>query len=165
MLVDFTTLPDNARIWLYQSDQKFIDEQVAQIHRDLSTFLTGWTAHGSTLKAGFEIKYNRFIIIGLDQSQASASGCSIDSQVRFIQSLQEELGVDLLDKMNVTYYQNERIHYKPLLDFKKMAKDGAVGKRTIVFNNLVTTVGEYKTDWEIPAIDSWHARFLSKGKA
>lgn len=164
MLVDFNELPDTSRIWLYQSDQKFSEEQVVKIEKDLQSFLKSWTAHGSTLKAGFQIKYNRFIVIALDQAIGAASGCSIDSQVRFIVSLQEELEIDLLDKMNVTYYQNDRIHYKPLLDFRKMAKDGAVGKNTIVFNNLVTTLGEYKSHWEIPAKDSWHARFLKKGK-
>lgn len=164
MLVDFNTLSDTSRIWLYQSDQPFTEEQVSQIEKDLSTFLTSWTAHGAALNAGFEIKYNRFIVIGLDQAESEASGCSIDSQVRFIIALQENLGVDLLDKMNVTYYQNDRIHYKTLLEFKQMVKDGAVGKNTIVFNNLVATVGEYKTNWEIPAIDSWHSRFLKKGK-
>ena len=164
MLVDFKELPDTARIWLYQSDQKLTEEQVAKVEQDLHTFLTGWTAHGASLQAGFEVKYDRFIVIALDQAEASASGCSIDSQVRFIMALQEELGVDLLDKMNVTYYQNDRIHFKTLLDFRKMAKDGAVSKNTIVFNNLVTTLAEYKTHWEIPASDSWHSRFLKKGK-
>ena len=164
MLVDFNELSDTSRIWLYQSDQQFTEAQEPQLRKDLATFLTSWTAHGATLNAGFEIKYNRFIVIGLDQTEAAASGCSIDSQVRFIIALQEDLGVDLLDKMNVTYYQNDRIHYKTLLEFKKMIKDGAVGKNTIVFNNLVATVGEYKTNWEIPAIDSWHSRFLKKGK-
>lgn len=164
MLVDFNTLSDASRIWLYQSDQKFSEQQLERLRKDLATFLTSWTAHGANLSAGFEIKYDRFIVIGLDQSEAAASGCSIDSQVRFIIALQEELGVDLLDKMNVTYYQNDRIHYKTLLDFKKMIKDGAVGKNTIVFNNLVATIGEYKTNWEIPAKDSWHSRFLKKGK-
>ena len=162
MLVDFNALPDTSRVWIYQSDKAFTEEQATQLDKDLSTFLTSWTAHGASLKAGFEVKYNRFIIIALDQSQASASGCSIDSQVRFIQAMQEELDVDLLDKMNVTYYQNDRIHYKPLMDFKKMAKDGAIGKKTVVFNNLVTNVGEYKNFWEVPAIESWHSRFLRK---
>lgn len=164
MLVDFSSLSDVSRIWLYQSDQKFTEEQVAQLEKDMSTFLTSWTAHGASLKAGFEIKYDRFIVIGLDQSEAEATGCSIDTQVRFIIAQQEELGVDLLDKMNVTYYQNDRIHYKTLLEFKKMIKDGAVSKNTVVFNNLVANVGEYRTNWEIPAIDSWHSRFLKKGK-
>ncbi len=162
MLSPINTLPETSRVWIYQSDTKFSDDQVTKINQDLTSFLEAWTAHGTALKAGFEVKYNRFIIIALDQSQAAASGCSIDSQVRFIQSLQEELEVDLLDKMNVTYYQNDRIHYKPLLDFKKMAKDGAVGKNTIVFNNLVTNLGEFNEHWEIPAKDSWHSRFLRK---
>ncbi|MFC4634571.1 ABC transporter ATPase [Dokdonia ponticola] len=162
MLVDFSTLSDQSRVWIYQSDKAFTEEQVGQLEKDLSTFLTSWTAHGAALKAGFEVKYKRFIIIALDQSEATASGCSIDSQVRFIQAMQENLGVDLLDKMNVTYYQNDRIHYKNLIDFKKMAKDGAVGKKTIVFNNLVTNLEEYKNHWEVPAIESWHSRFLRK---
>ncbi len=155
-------MPDTSRIWIYQSDTKFSQEQLVKIRKDLTSFLTAWTAHGAQLNAGFDIRHDRFIVIALDQSQSQASGCSIDSQVRFIIALQEELGVDLLDKMNVTYYQNDRVHYKPLLDFKKMAKDGAIGKKTIVFNNLVTNLGEFKDSWEIPAIESWHSRFLRK---
>ena len=162
MLQDISTLPDQSRVWIYQSDKAFTDDQVSQLEKDLSTFLTSWTAHGAALQAGFEVKYKRFIVIALDQSQESASGCSIDSQVRFIQSLQEELDVDLLDKMNVTYYQNDRIHFKTLIDFKKMVKDGAVGKNTIVFNNLVTNLEEYNHHWEVPASESWHSRFLRK---
>lgn len=162
MLTDFNSLPKESRVWIYQSDTKFSEEQHAKIEKDLTSFLTAWTAHGADLKAAFEIKYHRFIVIALDQSAAQASGCSIDSQVRFIIALQEELGIDLLDKMNVTYYQNDRVHYKPLMDFRKMAKDGAVGKKTIVFNNLVTNLGEFEESWEIPAIDSWHSRFLKK---
>ena len=162
MLVDFNSLPKESRIWIYQSDTKFSEDQEKKISEDLTSFLTAWTAHGAQLKAGFEIKYNRFIVIALDQAQASASGCSIDSQVRFIISLQEELGLDLLDKMNVTYYQNDRVHFKSLEDFKKMAKDGAIGKKTIVFNNLITNLDEYENFWEVPAIESWHSRFLRK---
>lgn len=162
MIVDFNKMPDTSRIWIYQSDTKFSQEQLVKIRKDLTSFLTAWTAHGAQLNAGFDIRHDRFIVIALDQSQSQASGCSIDSQVRFIIALQEELGVDLLDKMNVTYYQNDRVHYKPLLDFKKMAKDGAIGKKTIVFNNLVTNLGEFKDSWEIPAIESWHSRFLRK---
>jgi hypothetical protein len=162
MLSSFENLPKDSRIWIYQSDTKFSEEQQTKIERDLTTFLTAWTAHGKDLKAAFEIKYSRFIVIALDQNEAEATGCSIDSQVRFIISLQEELGIDLLDKMNVTYFQNDRVHYKPLLDFRKMVKDGAVGKNTIVFNNLVTNLGEFEESWEIPAIDSWHSRFLKK---
>jgi hypothetical protein len=48
----------------------------------------------------------------------SATGCSIDASVEFIQSLEQKYKVDLLDKMNVTF-KLESILPKPLIDFKK----------------------------------------------
>lgn len=160
MLVDFKELPDHSRIWIYQCNRSFNPTEVEEIKLSLENFLTQWTAHGQDLKAGFEMPYNRFIIIGLDQSMAMASGCSIDASVHFIQSLEEKYQVDLLDKMNVSYKQGEFVDYKPLSDFKKMAKQRAVSKNTVVFNNLVATKAEYDEHWEVPASESWHARFM-----
>lgn len=160
MLADFNTLPDSTRIWIYQANRSFTTDELDEIKAELSSFLNDWTAHGSDLKAGFEIRYKRFIILGLDQSQTAASGCSIDASVYFIQQLEKKYNVELLDKMNVSYKQGDYIAYKPLIDFKKMAKQRAVSKNTIVFNNLVTNKGEYKEHWEVPASESWHSRFM-----
>jgi hypothetical protein len=131
-----------------------------EIRSDLDVFLETWTAHGNNLKAGYEIKYKRFIILALDQSAQNATGCSIDASVHFIQHLEKKYDVLLLDKMNVSYKQGEFVAYKTLIDFKAMAKQKAISKNTIVFNNLVTNKGEYLEHWEVPASESWHARFL-----
>ena len=160
MLVDFKALPDTARIWIYQCNRSFSQEELNEVNTRLQDFLIQWTAHGADLKAGFEIPYGRFVVIGLDQSLNNASGCSIDASVHFIQSLEQRFKVDLLDKMNVSYKQGEYVAYKPLKDFKKMAKERAVSKNTVVFNNLVTTKQEYLDHWEVPASESWHARFM-----
>ncbi len=160
MLKDFKDLPDDSKIWIYQSNRKLSDEEVSEIATKLESFLQQWTAHGSDLEAGYEIRYNRFIVFGLNQENASASGCSIDSSVYFIQSLEKEYGLDLLDKMNVTFYNGKYIAHKSLADFKKMAKARSVSKNTIVFNNLVITKADYLENWEVPAKDSWHSRFL-----
>ena len=161
MLTEFKNLPDDSRVWVYQANRKLSDAEVAEIKEKTEEFLTKWTAHGATLEAGLELKYNRFIIIGLNQAKASASGCSIDASVHFIQSLQEKFDIDLLDKMNVTFYSGDYIAYKPLPEFRKMAKDKSVSKNTIVFNNLVNTKAEYLENWEVPANESWHSSFLS----
>jgi len=161
MLVEFKNLPDDSRIWVYQSSRKLSDPEVEIILPRLTEFLEQWTAHGSDLEAGFEIKYNRFIVIGLNQNSTSASGCSIDSSVRFIQTLEKEFEIDLLDKMNVTFYNGEFIAHKSLIDFRKMAKARSVSPNTVVFNNLVNTKAEYLENWEVPAKDSWHNRFLA----
>ena len=161
MVTDFEKLPENSRIWIYQANRKLSDDEIAIIGDKTRDFLSNWTAHGANLEAGFEIRYNRFIVIGLNQANASASGCSIDTSVRFIQSLEKEFGIDLLDKMNVTFYNGKFIAHKSLADFKKMAKARSVSPNTVVFNNLVNTKAEYKEHWEVPAKDSWHSRFLA----
>lgn len=160
MLVDFNSLPEDSRIWVYQSDRKFTDEEIQEIETALAAFITEWSAHGTGLEASFLTKYNRFIIIAVNQGVQSATGCSIDASVSFIQSLEKKYGVDLLDRMNVTFRLGEFIAYKPLIDFKKMAKEKAVSENTIVFNNLVNTVGEWQDFWEVPAKESWHSRFF-----
>ncbi|MCL9804518.1 ABC transporter ATPase [Flavobacterium amniphilum] len=160
MLVNFDTLPLESRIWIYQSNRKFSDDEIAEIEPAIKDFITNWSAHGTSLEASYLIKYNRFIIFAVNQEVQAATGCSIDSSVQFIQNLEAKYQVDLLDKMNVTFKNGEFIAHKTLLEFKKMAKDKAVTGSTIVFNNLVNTIQEFNDAWEIAAEDSWHSRFF-----
>ena len=161
MLVDFNTLPETSRVWIYQANRSFTENEIEEIKSKLDVFIQNWTAHGSDLLSGYEIKYKRFIVIALNQNLNAATGCSIDASVHFIQQLEKEYNVDLMDKMNVSYKQGEFIAYKPLTEFKKMAKQRAVSKNTIVFNNLVANKAEYLENWEVPASESWHNRFLN----
>jgi len=160
MLVNFNSLPDSSRVWIYQANRSFTESELEEIKAKLDAFIKKWTAHGADLQAGYTIKYKRFIVVALDQNQNAATGCSIDASVHFIQKLEQDYNVDLMDKMNVSYKQGDFVAYKPLLDFKKMAKDKAVSKNTIVFNNLVTNIAEFNENWEVPAADSWHSRFI-----
>lgn len=160
MLIPFEELPLESRVWIYQSSRKFSDEEITEIENDLSAFLTNWSAHGAALESSFQLKYNRFIIIAVNQEVQANTGCSIDASVAFIQNLEQKYSVDLLDKMNVAFKQGEYITYKTLLEFKKLAKDKSVSENTIVFNNLVNTIEEWNENWEIPASESWHSRFF-----
>jgi len=159
MIVPFDRLSEEARVWIYPANRKFSTHEVSAIEKNLSRFLEEWTAHGQSLQAGFQLPYNRFIVIGLEQS-TQASGCSIDSQVRMIQALEQQLDIRLLDRMNVTFRQGEFLAHKPLTEFKALVKSRSVGPKTIVFNNLVQNVAELRSAWEVPAEDSWHVRFF-----
>lgn len=161
MLVDFNILPETSRVWIYQCNRSLSENEIKEIKSRLNVFIENWTAHGSDLQSGYNIKYKRFIIIGLNQNLNKATGCSIDASVHFIQQLEKDFNIDLMDKMNVSYKQGEFIAYKPLIEFRKMAKEKAVSKNTIVFNNLVTNKAEFIENWEVPAKDSWHSRFLN----
>lgn len=160
MFVPFDTLPEDSRIWIYQSNRKLSDQEVAEIESELTTFIENWSAHGTPLTASFLLQYQRFIILAVNQETQAVTGCSIDASVAFIQQLEQRYAIDLLDKMNVTFRQGEYITHKTLLDFKKMVKEKSVSSHTIVFNNLVNTIEEWKESWEVPAAESWHSRFF-----
>lgn len=160
MYVPFESLPTDSRIWIYQSNRKFSDEEMNEIETTLQAFLVNWSAHGTSLESSYQLRYNRFIILAVNQEVQNATGCSIDASVEFIQSLEAKYNVDLLDKMNVTFKLGEHIAHKPLIDFKKMVKDKAVTENTIVFNNLINNIEEFNESLEVPAVDSWHSRFF-----
>ena len=160
MIVSFDKLPEESRVWIYQSNRIFTAAELDFIKANANDFLNQWTAHGANLQAAIDIPYDRFLVIALNESLQSASGCSIDSSVRFIQNLEKQLGVILLDKMNVTYRNSNKIEYISLKDFRNMAKKKVLNSDVVVFNNLVLDKKEYKTLWEVPAISSWHARYF-----
>jgi hypothetical protein len=77
-----------------------------------------------------------------------------------VQQLEKELQLDLMNKMNVTFKDGDHINLVKLSDFQQYAKDKKVTLETIVFNNMVATKEDFESNWEVPAKQSWHKRFL-----
>jgi hypothetical protein len=151
---------ENSRVWVYQANKKLADNEVNQIQNELDSFATSWTAHNHQLKAKGEVRYNRFIILTVDESQAGASGCSIDKSVHFIQQLEREHGITLLDRFNLAYREGSEVHSAPRQDFEQLLKQGTINSNTIVFNNMVQCQSDLQTKWEVPFKDSWHMQLF-----
>ena len=160
MYTEYKNLPNNARVWIYQSDRTFTSEEVELITQKATDFINQWTRHGDDLKGSFTIKYNQFLILAVDESFNNVSGCSIDASVRFVKELEHQLQVDLMNKLNVSFKDGNNINIISLSDFQKFAKQNKIKPETIVFNNLLQTKGALENEWEIPAKESWHKRFL-----
>ena len=58
--------------------------------------------------------------------------------------------------IDIESFINEKLN-----EFIRMYENNSVSLKTVVFNNLVNTVGEYKVKWEVPAKESWHNRFMN----
>ncbi len=160
MYVDFDILPDNSRIWIYQSNRELTENEVTGINTKLKGFVNNWQRHGEDLRASFIIKYNQFIVLGVDENANDVSGCSIDSSVHSIKQLEAEFGLDLMNKLNVSFKDGDTINTVSLAEFKTFVKSKKVNKETIVFNNMVQSKFELVSNWEVPADQSWHKRFF-----
>lgn len=160
MYIPFKELPDSSRIWIYQSDKELSVESVSKINGIMENFINGWNNHGEGLKGSFQIKYNQFLILAVDENYKSASGCSIDSSVQIMKKIEKEFDVKLFDRMQTAFKDGDTINLVSMLDFKKFAEQDKITPKTIVFNNMVNTKADFLSKWEIAAEDSWHARFF-----
>ena len=160
MFTHYKNLPNNSRVWIYQSDREFTEKEIKFIAEKAEDFINQWTRHGDDLKGSFTIKYNQFLVLAVDESFNNVSGCSIDSSVRFVQQLQKELQLDLMDKMNISFKDNDTINVVKLPDFQRFAKAQKITSTTIVFNNMIDTKEDFENNWEVAASKSWHKRFL-----
>jgi hypothetical protein len=160
MFTHYKNLPKNSRVWVYQSDREFTEKEIEFISEKAEDFINQWTRHGDDLKGSFTIKYNQFLVLAVDESFNNVSGCSIDSSVRFVQELQAELQLDLMDKMNVSFKDNDIINIVKLPVFQGFARAQKITSSTIVFNNMIDTKEALENNWEVAASKSWHKRFL-----
>jgi hypothetical protein len=149
-------LSENSRVWIYQSNRELTPAEVALLEPVLHSFTLGWTAHNHQLKAEAEIRYNRFIVLVVDESQTGASGCSIDKSVNMMKALEQEFNINLFDRFNIAYRDGDAIKSVGRFEFEDLIKQGAVNADTIVFNNLVATLADLDTKWEVPFKQSWH---------
>ena len=155
-----TNLSPNSRVWIYQSSRKLTAQEVATAQQYLDQFCAQWTSHNNQLKAKGIIVEDLFFVLMADETQAGASGCSIDKSVHFMKSLGQELGIDLFDRMTFAYEQDGGVQLAKQDQFATRYKQGAITKNTIVYDTLVKTKKAFDAEFRKPLESSWHQRFI-----
>jgi hypothetical protein len=160
MIVDFKEIPNWGKLWIFPASRKFYPQEISELKQSIEEFLNNWNSKTKALKSAYQLKYNRFIIITVDDSEIKLSLEAHDALSEFIQSLEKKYELVLLDKINVCYKQGEFVQYKDLIAFKKMIKSKGVSQKTIVFNNMITSKEALENDWEINIMDSYLSHFF-----
>lgn len=159
MVTDYKTFPEDAKVWVFPSEKKIYKNEIEELEEKLTAFISKWTKNKENFEATFTIQYNRFIVI-FASSEITISTETTNELINFIISLQTEYETELMDKMNPCFKQGQYVQYKDLKDFKKLIKDKAVNKKTIVFDNTITNKFEFENYWEVPASESWYGNLF-----
>ena len=126
---------------------------------ETDAFIDQWMAHGVPLMSGRELRYDQFVLVGVDERAAGVSGCSIDALVRRMQQLERVLGLELVNNGPVLYREGESVVRVPRDRFAELAASGTVSPSTKVFDNTLTRVGDLLAGkWEVKAAEAWHGR-------
>lgn len=165
MHIPFEQLSDHSRVWIYASQSSFTQDQLKFISNALHAFTDDWQAHGTPLKASFEVKYNQFIIIGVDETHHAPSGCSIDKSVQIIKNIESELRIDLMNRMIVYMLENNSVQPFVLKDFNQLIAEDRLRADSQVFDNTITSFSAFQKEWIKPAKSTWIQRYFKQEKA
>jgi len=133
----FPNLPDDSRVWLYLADRKLDATEAHFLNEKLKLFLDSWAAHNKKLTCDGILLFNQYLILTVNEDIESASGCSIDSSVRFVKSLGQELSVDFFNRLNVLVIENQ----EPIIN----SYFEAVEKKQYFINPLITKLEELRS--------------------
>ena len=157
-----SNLPPSTRVWVYQSKRPFTNQEVPQLKATVQQFAQDWVSHNRQLHSHADVFHNQFLILMVDESMAGASGCSIDSSVRFLQQLGQAYQTDFFDRMTFAWMDGDEVKTATSEVFATLYKEGKINNETLVFDNLVKTKGELEEKWLKPLNESWHRRFVDR---
>jgi hypothetical protein len=160
-LTSFEELPADARVWVFGASDEIAGDVERAMLGDVDAWLSQWHAHGHPLTCARDWRDGRFLVVGVDQSTAGASGCSIDALFRILQGVERSTGSSLLGGGRVFYRDaNDDVQCVDRATFAARARSGAIGGDTPVFDTTVTTAEAYRTRFERPMHESWHTQLV-----
>jgi len=160
MHIPFEQLPEHSRLWIYQAARELTGAEVAKAEQIVKGFTEQWAAHGQALKSSFQVCHNRFLVLGVDQQHHAPTGCSIDSSVAVVRELEREFGTSFFERMLIPFRIGGKIEVLPMQQIKQKVASGEILPETPTFNNLVSNKAEWEKGWEVPAKETWLARYF-----
>ena len=161
IIANDTTFSPDSRVWVYTSNRPLTAEESLFVQKNLDVFCQQWTAHNQALLAKAEVLENQFVILMVDETQAGASGCSIDKSVHFLERLGAELGADFFERMRFAWVDEQgTMQFANRPEFVALAREGKIGSETLVADTLVQTKAQLAEKWLVPISKSWHKRLI-----
>ncbi len=147
----------DSRVWIYQSNRRFTPEQQREIDEQLEQFYLQWTTHGTPVAGWAKLVFGQFIVVLADESASGVSGCSTDSMVRIIKSIERQYDTTLFDRLTLTFLVKGEPQMLPLSQVQYAIDKGYIDGDALLFNNTVATKSELLSSWLVPIRESWLA--------
>jgi len=136
----FPNLPEHSRVWLYLADRRLDATEENFLNEKLSDFLGTWAAHNKKLMCDGTLLFSQYLVLAVNEDVESASGCSIDSSVRFVKNLGQELKIDFFNRLKVLVIENNEVKLVSYFD--------ATANSLLFLNPLITQLGELRSQWQ-----------------
>ncbi len=144
-----------SRVWVYQSSRVFLISEAFEIENILKEFTEQWLSHGTPVKGYANLLFGQFLVFMADETATGVSGCSTDSSVRVVKTIEDHFKVSMFDRQQLAFVVKDKIQLIPLAQFSYAWENNFIDAETLYFNNLVSTKEELMEKWLIPVKESW----------
>ncbi|MBC9929950.1 hypothetical protein [Chitinophaga qingshengii] len=151
-----------SRVWIYQSNRPFNEQEIKEIDEQLLQFTEQWNAHGAPVKGWGKVVMGHVVILMADETDTTVSGCSTDSSVRVIKSIEKQYNVNMFDRLLLGFVVKDKVQLLPMAQLAYALEKGFIDENTLYLNNTVLNKADLDTKWLVPLKDSWLAAKLAR---
>ena len=139
----FNSLHPNSRIWLYISSipiNNFNKENILLLFKE---FNDEWKSHGEKISGSIKFIGNNIVIIGANYLGGDMCGRSVDAQVRFVRGIDQELGIDLLNRNNLAFTISDIIKIFSFSEIENLIKEEKINRSTSFYNKFCSRNSDF----------------------
>jgi len=161
MYKDLKELPDNSKLWIFQADRIISESEKIKLELGLKDFCHNWTSHDKPLETSFAVMHNLFILLCANDAENPIGGCSIDTSVKAIKTLQSQNNLDFFRRDLVAIIEDKQIGLYPTTEIKNRIMNETISDEALVFNNAIRHKDDIDTNWIKPIKESWMAKYFA----
>tara|TARA_B110001454_G_C12700324_1_gene426282 strand:+ start:1359 stop:1832 length:474 start_codon:yes stop_codon:yes gene_type:complete len=132
----FDNLHPQAKIWLYLSPIKIDNDIQNNISSLFKDFVDNWKSHGLSVNGQLSFIKDNLLIVGADYFPNGMCGRAVDAQVRFVNNINEQFNLDLLNRTNIAFLKEDSIMVYNYSNLDALVMNGSVNENTIYCNTL-----------------------------
>ena len=134
----FQNLHPLSKIWLYISPVSIDSVTKKNISSLFKDFVDDWKSHGQPVNGQLKFIKDNLLVVGADYFPDGMCGRAVDAQVRFINQINEGFNLDLLNRTNLAFVQQDSIVVHNYNNLDPLIKKGSVNKSTVYCNTFIT---------------------------
>ena len=134
----FQNLHPQSKIWLYISPVSIDSVTKKNISSLFKDFVDNWKSHGQPVNGQLKFIRDNLLVVGADYFPNGMCGRAVDAQLRFINQINEGFNLDLLNRTNIAFVQQDSIVVYKYNNLSALIKKGSVNKSTVYCNTFCT---------------------------
>jgi hypothetical protein len=157
-----TNFSADSRVWIYQCNRRFTISEAIEIEEKLNEFTHNWKSHQVPVKGFGTLFFGQFIVLMADETESGVSGCSTDSSVRLIKSIEQTYNVGLFERTLLAFIIKEKIELLPISQLNYAFENNFINGETLFFDNNIQNKDSLINNWIVPVQHSWIWKRISK---